>query len=66
MFYCGLDEAPKVKWLNKIGADVLSLTHSASGTERNWSTHGFIYSDLRQSQATSTLVTRPVVWITLA
>ena len=50
-----LEEAPRVKWLNRIGAEVLSLTHSAGGTERNWSTHGFIYSDLRQSQATSTL-----------
>ena len=44
-----------MKWLNRIGAEVLSLTHSAGGTERNWSTHGFIYSDLRQSQATTTL-----------
>ena len=50
-----LEEAPRVKWLNKIGAEVLSLAHSASGTERNWSTHGFICSNLLTRQITSTL-----------
>eukprot|EP00966_Prymnesium_polylepis_P212038 4911315-Prymnesium_polylepis.1 len=45
-----LEEAPKVKWLNKIGSQLLSLTHSASGTERNWSSHSFIFADRRQSQ----------------
>ena len=51
-----LQEAPKLKWLNHVGASVLSLTHAAGGAERNWSTHGFINSDRRKgAQAAPTL-----------
>ena len=32
-----------------------SLTHSAGGSERNWSTHIFIFSDRRQRQTTEVL-----------
>ena len=49
------EEAPKVKWLNWVGSQVLSLTHAAGGAERNWSTHGFIRSDLRRSLTTERL-----------
>ena len=48
-------EAPKVKWLNFVGSTVLSLTHAAGGCERNWSTHGLIFSDRRKSQQAATL-----------
>ena len=34
---------------------MLSLTHAAGGAERNWSTHGFIRSDLRRSLTTERL-----------
>ena len=50
-----LTEAPKVKWLNMIGLQVLSLTHAAGGAERNWSTHKFIRSDLRRMSSTAQL-----------
>ena len=38
-----------MKWLNNIGESVGEAKQSASGAERNWSTHGFIFSDLRKS-----------------
>ena len=48
-------EAPRLKWLNSIATRVLSLQHSAGGAERNWSSHGFINSDLRKTQKSMTL-----------
>ena len=50
-----MDAAPKVKWLNVVGSQVLSLAHAAGGCERNWRTHTVISSDLRQSMRTSAL-----------
>ena len=44
-----------MKWLNFVGSTVLSLTHAAGGCERNWSTHGLIFSDRRKSQQAATL-----------
>ena len=34
---------------------MLSLMHAAGGAERNWSTHGKIFADDRQSQTAATL-----------
>ena len=53
-----LVEAPKVKWLNNVGASVLSLTYSAGGAERNWCSHGSIASDKRKGQQNSSTLER--------
>ena len=38
-----------------VGSTVLSATHAAGGAERNWSTHGNIFSQDRQSMAPAQL-----------
>lgn len=48
-------EAPKVKWLNILATQALSVNHAAGGCERNFSTHTFIFSSSRQRLAAQTL-----------
>lgn len=50
-----LQEAPKRKYLNELGGSALSLAHAAGGAERNFQTHGLIFSDLRKSTSSATL-----------
>ena len=44
-----------MKWLNNIGAQILSVQHAIGGAERNFSTHSFIFSVRRQTLAATTL-----------
>ena len=49
------EDAPKVKWLNILGAQLLSINHAQGSCERNLSTHGYIFSLRRQQLKVKTL-----------